>query len=118
MSIHPKKIWSKGSLFYALLVSGVVATTAFGLDSVFAGASGAAAGAARTATVQLGTVQTSVTASGNVGSAAITSLDFAVSGTLTAVDVSVGEHVSAGQVIAKLDPTAAEAALTTAEDQL
>src|SRR5580692_4389359 len=118
MSIRPKKLWSKASLFYALLVAAVCAATALGLDSVFAGSSAATPGATRTATVQRGTVQASVTASGNVSSATTTSLDFATSGTLTAVDVAVGETVSVGEVLARIDPSSAQTALTAAQDQL
>ena len=56
MSIRSKKLWSKGTLFYAVLIAAVCAATAFGLDSVFAGSSAATTGIARTATVQRGTV--------------------------------------------------------------
>src|ERR1700722_4164736 len=118
MNIRSRKLWSKGALFYAILIVAVCAATAFGLAPVFAGSSSAAAGVIRTATVQSGTVQASVTASGNISSATTTTLDFATSGTLTAVDVAVGDHVSVGEVLAKIDPTSAQTALTSAEDQL
>jgi multidrug efflux pump subunit AcrA (membrane-fusion protein) len=118
MSIRPRKLWSKTTLFYTVLVAAVCAATAFGLDSVFAGPSSATAGATRTATVQRGTVQASVTASGNISSAATTSLNFATSGTLTAVGVAVGDTVSVGEVLAKIDPSSAQTALTAAQDQL
>src|ERR1700722_11987506 len=118
MRIRPKKLWSKSTLFYGVLVVAVCAATALGLDSVFAGTSAATAGATRTATVQRGTVQASVTASGNISSATTTSLDFATSGTLTAVNVAVGDHVTVGEVLAKIDPSSAQTALTAAEDQL
>jgi len=118
MRIRPKKLWSKGTLFYGLLVVAVCIAMAFGLDSVFAGSSAATAGVTRTATVQRGTVQASVTASGNVSSATTTSLDFATSGTLTAVDVAIGDTVSVGEVLAKIDPSSAQTALTAAQDRL
>jgi multidrug resistance efflux pump len=46
------------------------------------------------------------------------SADFGTSGTLSVVKVAVGDQVRAGQVIAKLDPTTAQASLESAQASL
>jgi multidrug efflux pump subunit AcrA (membrane-fusion protein) len=51
----------------------------------------------RNATVTRGTLTASVSGSGNTESAAEVGVNFTNSGTLTAVDVTVGQHVSTGQ---------------------
>ena len=84
----------------------------------FFGTSSAASGAQRTATVTRGIVQSSVSASGNVGVARSADADFSTSGTVSAILVTTGDHVKVGQVLAKLDPTDAKNALETAEANL
>ena len=74
--------------------------------------------ATQTATVADGTVTNSVTASGTVVPAQQMSLGFKTPGTLTEVDVMSGAHVSAGQVLAKIDDTALQLALQTAQASL
>ncbi len=92
----------------------------FGLDSVygFLGGTASSSAAQRTATVAYGTVQSSVSASGNVSVATSASADFGTSGTLSEVKVAVGDQVRAGQVIARLDPTTAQASLDSANATL
>ncbi|MET7422372.1 efflux RND transporter periplasmic adaptor subunit [Dactylosporangium sp. NPDC005555] len=65
-----------------------------------------------------GTVSQTVSASGSVASSATASANFAASGTVTEVDVKVGDVVTKGQVLAKVDPTAANASLNTAKANL
>lgn len=72
----------------------------------------------REATVARGTVLAQVSASGNLALAAQSSLAFGASGKVTAVKVAVGQSVTAGQVLATVDPTAANLALTEAKEQL
>jgi multidrug efflux pump subunit AcrA (membrane-fusion protein) len=72
----------------------------------------------RNATVTRGTVLAQVSASGNLALAAQSSLAFGASGKVTAVKVSVGQQVTAGQVLATIDPTDANLALTEANQQL
>ncbi len=109
----------KGILYGALAIA-AVALVIFALDSVygFLGGSSTSSAAQRTSTVAYGTVQSSVSASGNVSVATSASADFATSGTLSAVYVRVGSKVKAGETIAKLDPTAAEAALEASQASL
>ena len=78
-----------------------------------------------TVAVTSGTIQQTVTSSGTIQPASQANLNFAVSGTVTAVDVKAGQTVTAGQVLATVDTTAlseevsaAEAQLTAAQDRL
>jgi multidrug efflux pump subunit AcrA (membrane-fusion protein) len=69
----------------------------------------------RTAAVQRGDVQASVSATGNVATPTSLNLNFVTSGRVTEIDVTVGQHVTQGQVLAKLDDTSTKAALQTAQ---
>jgi multidrug efflux pump subunit AcrA (membrane-fusion protein) len=78
-----------------------------------------------TVPVTTGTIQQTVTSSGTIQPASQASLNFAVSGTVTAVDVKAGQTVTAGQTLATVDTTAlseqvnaAQAQLTAANDRL
>jgi multidrug efflux pump subunit AcrA (membrane-fusion protein) len=75
--------------------------------------------------VTTGTIQQTVSTSGTLQPANQASLNFAVSGTVTNVDVKAGQTVSSGQVLATVDTTAltedvnaAQAQLTAANDRL
>lgn len=72
----------------------------------------------RTATVERGPIELFVTGTGKVEPAAQASLYFQIAGTLGALAVEVGERVSAGQVLAKLDPASLDATLLSAEADL
>jgi len=109
----PRARRGRKAAFYGVLVLAVAAVVGFGLRSIY-GTTSAAAGVARTVTVQRGIVQESVTASGNISPAIDTSENFSASGTVTAVDVAVGDQVKAGQVLATIDPSTARANLATA----
>ena len=117
---HRRGLPRRAAVVYGVL--GLIAAVAivFGLDSVygFLGGSTSSSAAQRTATVAYGTVQSSVSASGNVSVATSASADFETSGTLSAVHVAVGDRVHAGQVLARLDPTTALAALESSQASL
>lgn len=72
----------------------------------------------RATTVTRGTVAETVTASGSVASASTANVNFVTSGTVTEVDVKVGDTVTKGQLLAKVDPSAANDALATAKANL
>jgi macrolide-specific efflux system membrane fusion protein len=72
----------------------------------------------RQATVSTGTVTATVSASGTVESANTSAASFVTSGTVTEVDVKVGDQVTAGQLLAKVDPTPAQETLNTAQANL
>lgn len=78
-----------------------------------------------TVPVTTGTIQQTVTSSGTIEPASQANLNFAVAGTVTAVDVKAGQTVTAGQTLATVDTTAlseqvsaAQAQLTAANDRL
>ncbi len=72
----------------------------------------------RTSTVSTGTVTNSVTATGTLVPAQQMNLGFKASGTLTAVDVKVGDHVQRGQLLATIDSTPLQLALQQAQATL
>ena len=69
-------------------------------------------------TVGRRTVTASVTGTGNLVPVQESNVSFKVSGVLTEVDVHVGDHVSAGQVVARVDPTVEQQALAAAQANL
>lgn len=78
-----------------------------------------------TVPVTTGPIQEIVASSGTIEPASQASLNFAVAGTVTAVNVKAGQTVTAGQVLATVDTTAlseevsaAQAQLTAANDRL
>jgi multidrug efflux pump subunit AcrA (membrane-fusion protein) len=73
---------------------------------------------ARTVRVSTGNVVATVSATGTVQSALTANADFATAGTVTEIDVKVGDPVTKGQVLAKVDPSAAQAQLNTAKANL
>ena len=96
----------------AVLVGGII------LIAVTVGHGSSASATPRSVLPTRGAVTTSVTATGNVQPAQTVSVNFKTGGTLTEVDVTVGQQVTAGQVLAKIDPTAAQTALTQAQANL
>jgi len=69
-------------------------------------------------TVARRTVTASVTGTGNLVPAQQANVSFKVTGTLTEIDVKVGDHVTAGQVLARIDPTPQQSALASAQANL
>jgi HlyD family secretion protein len=69
-------------------------------------------------TVTRRNVTASITGTGNVEPQAQSNVNFKVAGTLTEIDVHVGDHVSAGQRLAAIDSTAEQNALDQAEANL
>ncbi len=69
-------------------------------------------------TVSRRTVTASVTGTGNLVPMQQANVSFKVSGTLTEIDVKVGDHVTAGQVLARIDSTQEQNALDGAQANL
>ena len=69
-------------------------------------------------TAATGVVQSTVTGTGNVEAGTDVDVNFKTSGTLQHVYVSQGQHVNNGQLLATLDPTAAQLSVDQAEEQL
>ena len=72
----------------------------------------------RVITVEKGVVQSTVSASGSLQPAMELNVNFKQSGTLLATDVRAGAHVYQGQLLAELDPQAANVAVEQAQANL
>ncbi len=77
-----------------------------------------AATTTRVVTVAPATLDQSVASTGTVEPAQQADLSFVVSGVVAAVDVSVGQKVTAGETLATLDPTQLDATLAQAQATL
>ena len=94
----------------AILLVGLIAR-----DTVFASP---AAVPIRTATVDRGTVTSVVSGTGSLLPAGRMTVNFKTAGTLTEVDVRVGDKVTTGQVLAKIDSSTQQATLAQAQASL
>ena len=112
-----------------ILIAAVVVLAAGACIGIWLGTSGTTGTGLTTSTqvvtATTGTMKQTVSASGTIEPASEADLSFAVSGKVTAVDVSVGQAVTAGQVLATVDSSAlqatadsAQASLTSAEAKL
>ena len=82
---------------------------------VVGSSSSSASAAPRTTTVARGAVLSSVQASGNVQAGSTYSVGFQTSGTVTDIDVNVGDHVTQGETLAHVNPNIAAASLASAQ---
>ncbi|MEV4317731.1 HlyD family efflux transporter periplasmic adaptor subunit [Actinocrispum sp. NPDC049592] len=103
-----------GALVVVLLAAGWGAYTLLWPSS----SSNGAASNTRTAAVQRGTVIDTVSAAATVQSNYTASADFATSGTITQINVKVGDTVTKGQPLAKLDDSQARLQLAAAKSSL
>jgi multidrug efflux pump subunit AcrA (membrane-fusion protein) len=71
-----------------------------------------------TVSVTTGTIQQTVSSSGTIEPSSQADLNFAVSGTVTAVDVKAGQQVTAGEVLATVGTTALSEEVSAAQAQL
>jgi HlyD family secretion protein len=103
-------------LLYALgaLCAGAIAAAVL----VVGPSSSSAVSVTRTAKVAQGVVQSTVSGTGNLQAASQLNLGFKTSGTVTAIYVTQGEHVTQGQLLAALDPQSAEVTLEQAKAAL
>lgn len=104
------------------IISGVVVVL-LALTGVFvwqtqSASASAKAPVAQTATVKLGAITATVSAAGNVSSPNAVSLAFQTGGTVTQVNVNVGDKVSKGQTLMQLDTTDLALALKNAQVNL
>jgi len=111
MSSKTRTLVLTGGLVVVIVVIALLA-----VNTIFSKAS--AKTVTRTATVSTGTVESTVTATGNVSPATSLSLNFQSSGVVTEIDVQTGDQVVAGQTLAKIDDTQTQAALSSAEASL
>jgi HlyD family secretion protein len=95
----------------------IVAATVAGLLAAACGGAPAAP-EVRTAQVTRGAVTQTVAVSGSVSSAGTVKLNPATNGKVAQLLVTVGQQITAGQPLAKLDTVDLQAALTTAQNNL
>jgi multidrug efflux pump subunit AcrA (membrane-fusion protein) len=104
------RAWVIGLALVGVLLVGLIAR-----DTVFATP---AAVAIRTSTADRGTVTSVVSGTGSLLPAGRMNVSFKQTGVLTEVDVKVGDKVTTGQVLARIDSTAQQAALASAQASL
>ncbi len=110
---RPPTLWLNTGLAVAL-----VAAAGGAWYTVTSSSTPAATATSRTSTVRTSSLTATVTGSGNLESAATASLSFGSSGTVTDVYVKAGDHVKKGQKLARIDSSAAERTLASAEANL
>ena len=104
------RAWLVGLGLVAVLLVGLIAR-----DTVFAQP---AAVAIRTTTADRGTVSSVVSGTGSLLPAGRMNVSFKQAGVLTEVDVKVGDKVTTGQLLARVDSTTQQAALAQAQASL
>jgi HlyD family secretion protein len=104
------RAWLVGLGLVAVLLVGLIAR-----DTVFAQP---AAVPIRTATADRGTVASVVSGTGSLLPAGRMNVSFKQAGVLTEVDVKVGDKVTTGQLLARVDSTTQQAALAQAQASL
>jgi multidrug efflux pump subunit AcrA (membrane-fusion protein) len=72
----------------------------------------------RTVTVARGVIQSTVSGSGNLEPANQADVDFATSGEITHIYIKAGDHVARDELLAKIDPDAANVELAQAQASL
>jgi HlyD family secretion protein len=102
-----------------LITVGVVAMTAVTSGYVlYRRAHSDAAPAYRTATVQRGDIESTVAATGTLGAVTTVQVGTQVSGQISAIYVDFNSKVNKGQLIARIDPTLQQQAVSDAQGGL
>jgi HlyD family secretion protein len=104
------RAWLIGLGLVAVVLAGLIAR-----DTVFAQP---AAATIRTATADVGTVSSVVSGTGSLEPAGRMNVNFKTAGTLTEIDVKVGDKVVTGQVLARIDASTQQASLAQAQASL
>ena len=110
--VRGKRLFLNVGLLAVLVAVGV------GAYLTFSGNGDGAQGQTATVSVTRGTVRATVSASGTVVSPRTLDANFSTGGTVTDVRVKVGDHVTKGEVLARVDPSSAEADLQSAQASL
>ncbi|HEY2566056.1 MAG TPA: biotin/lipoyl-binding protein [Acidimicrobiales bacterium] len=115
----PKKWFGRRNIIVAAVVVVVAAGAGIGiwLGTSSSGAPGLQI-TTQTVSVTTGTMQQTVATSGTIAPAQQANLNFGVSGSVTGVNVSAGQTVTAGQTLATVDPSALQATANSAQASL
>ncbi len=111
---HP---WRK-RLVGLVALAVLIAAGAYGLFAIVLGGGEQTTAAVQTATVSRGSVTNTVSTTGTVAAQSTTDLSFDQSGRVSGVNVSLGQEVKAGDVLAEIESDDLEDAVTTAEANL
>ena len=116
----PRRGWVRSHKLIVIAVVVVVIGGATGLTLWLTGGSAAPGLVVTTKVVSVTrtTLQQTVASSGTIEPASQANLNFAVSGTVTAVNVTAGQTVTSGQVLATVDTSALQDQLSAAQAQL
>jgi RND family efflux transporter MFP subunit len=109
MSLRGRRAWWIGAA--AIVVVAAVIVTVVALRG-----GGTATAAPSTSKVTRGVVSTTISAAGTVQARASRTLGFSSTGTLTELNVKPGDDVTPGQVLAKIDDSAAQDAVDSAAE--
>ena len=118
MRAHLRGMTRRRWVAVVLVLAVLAAGGGYWLSRTGTSSSAAATPTYRTVAAALGTIRESISASGTVAPAQQESLNFPVSGKVTAVDVAAGDAVKAGQVLATVDSAQAQATLAQAKAAL
>jgi multidrug efflux pump subunit AcrA (membrane-fusion protein) len=102
----------------ALIALSALAAAAIALAVVVVGSPAATTSSGRTVTVTRGVIQSTVSGSGNLAPANQLELNFGTGGAVTKIYVNEGQHVSTGQLLARLDDSSAKVAVAQAQANL
>src|SRR6202035_5870276 len=112
MSKRQNRPWYLYALAVAVIVLAVLGVTQIGPPTSSARTS------TQIVTAENGVIQSTVTGTGNIAAGQDLDVNFQTSGTLSKVYVKAGQYVTKGQLLATLDPTAAQLSLKQAEQNL
>ncbi|WP_030158793.1 efflux RND transporter periplasmic adaptor subunit [Streptomyces sp. NRRL S-244] len=116
MKVLPRR--RRAVLINSVLSVAVLAGAGGAYAAVTSDSGGPARGGARTVAVTKGTVLATVSGSGSLSSPSDAGVNFATGGRLTEVDVKPGDKVTKGQLLGKVDATAATETLAQARAAL
>src|ERR1700716_2406878 len=102
----------------ALIALSALAAVAVARAVVVVGSPAATASSGRTVAVTRGVVQSIVSGTGNLAPANQLELNFGAGGDVTKIYVEEGDHVGAGQLLARIDDGSAKVAVTQAKAAL
>jgi HlyD family secretion protein len=101
-----------------VVLAALVAVGVYVLWAIVLSGGGSSAEGTQTATVERGSITNTVSTSGVVVAQSTEDLSFGQSGTVSAVNVTLGQEVKQGDILAEIDPGDLESALTTAQVNL
>ncbi|MCJ7509554.1 MAG: biotin/lipoyl-binding protein [Dehalococcoidia bacterium] len=108
----------RNRLIGLVVLAALVAAGGYALWAVVLSGGGSAAEGVQTATVEKGSISKTVSTSGVAAAQSTASLSFGQSGRVSAVNVTLGQEVKQGDVLAEIESDELQSAVTTAEVNL